>query len=153
MEVRVVNTLSGLFAWLPGQRAAAQLRAQARGNVLAGLELALAELGRELSRLAELSHTSDQDDRAAIVREATITSRILEVLQRGEGLASDLSDDEAASAWRRLAASTGRARLLGQGPHRAAKLEAAAAECQRLQELVDQKLTGLEGLPAEHTPQ
>ena len=148
-----MSSFLDLFGWLPGQRAAAQRRAQARRNALAGLEGALAELGRELSRLAELSHTSDQDDRAAVVRESTTTTRILEALQRGEGLAAGLSDDEIASAWRELAASTGRARLLGQGPHRAAKLEAAAAKCEQLQQLVGQELTSLKDLLDERTAQ
>jgi hypothetical protein len=147
-----VSSFSSLFGRLPGQRAAAQRRRQTRRHALAGFEAALAELGRELKRLAQLSHTTDHDDAAAIVREATITSRILGVLQRGERLTSDLSDDGVASAWRRLAASTGRARLLGQGPHRAAKLEDAAAECQRLQQIVEQELAGWEGVPDEHTP-
>ena len=52
-----------------------------------------------------------------------------------------------------LAASTGRARLLGQGPHRAAKLEAAAAECKQLQQLVGRELAGLKDLLDERTAQ
>jgi hypothetical protein len=127
---------------LPGRRAAAQRRAEARRSALR-----VAELARELKRLAALSQTTDQDDAAAIARETTVTWRILEVLRRGEQLASHLADDEIASAWRRLAASTGRARLLGQGPHRAAKLEEVAAGCQRLQELLRRELADARDLP------
>jgi hypothetical protein len=137
---------SGLFGWLPGRRAAAQRRRHTRRSALAGLEFALAELDHELRRLAALSHTAEQDDAAAVARETTTTARILEVLARGERFASQLPDGELASGWRRLAAGAGKARLLGQGPHRAAKLEAAAVECEQLQQLVSRELADLEGL-------
>jgi len=136
-----VSAMLGLFGWLPGQRAAAQERAHARRKALAGLEFALAELGHELERLAELSHATNEEDAAAT--EAGIAARISEALQRGELFAADLSDDEAASAWQRLAASTTAAHLRGRGPDRAARLKVAAAECEQLQQFVDQELAGL----------
>lgn len=89
----------------------------------------------------EFSRTPTDDD-AAIARETTSTARLLDVLPRGDRLARQLQDEELAAAWRRLAASTTRARLLGQGPHRVAKLEEAAAECERLARLVEEKLAG-----------
>jgi hypothetical protein len=134
-----VSSLSGLFGWLPKRHATARRRAQTR-HALAGLDFALGELARELKRLAEMSRTTDQDDAAAVVRETVTTSRILELLAQGESLASQLSDKGIADAWQRLAGSTGRARLLGSGPHRVIKLMAAAGECEWLQQLVDQKL-------------
>jgi hypothetical protein len=130
-----------MFGWLPGRRAAAHRITRARRAALAGLEFALAELDHELQRLADLSLT-EQNDGDASATEADLTSRILAVLQRGDGFAADLSDDEAASAWRLLAASTAGTDLLGQGPHRAAKLRVAAAQCEQLQQFVDEELTG-----------
>jgi hypothetical protein len=144
-----VSSLS-LFGWLPGRRGVARQKRHARRGALAGLEFALAELGHELRRLAELSSPGDHDDGAAVARETTITARILEVLARGERFASQLPDSELVSAWRQLAASAGRARLLGQGPHRVAKLQAASAECERLQQLVGQKLADQGELSDEH---
>ena len=141
----------GLFGWLPGRRAAAQRQRHARRSALAGLEFALAELDHELRRLAALLSTVDHDDAGAVARETTTTARILEVLARGERFASQLPDRELVSAWRQLAASAGRTSLPGQGPHRAAKLEAAAAECERLQQLVSRELADLEGLPEKPT--
>lgn len=138
-----MSVIFGLFGWLPGRRAAAQKRRRAHRKALAGLEFATAELGSELQRLAEPSQTTEQDDAPASEREAATTSRILEVLARGERFASALSNDAAASTWRELAASTSRARLLGEGPHRAAKLKVAAAECEQLQRFIDEELAGL----------
>ncbi len=137
-----MSAMLGLFGWLPGQRAAAQERAHARRKALAGLEFALAELGHELERLAELSHATNEED-AAAATEAGIAARISEALQRGALFAADLSDDEAVSAWQRLAASTTAADLLGRGPDRAARLKVAAAECEQLQQFVDQELAGI----------
>ena len=134
---------SSLFGRLPGRKAAAQKRRQAHRKALAGLEFTAAELGNELQRLADISESSEHDDAAAVVRETTATSRILDSLARGEGFAAALSDDEGARAWRELAASAGRARLLGQGPHRAARLRAVAGECGRLQQLIDDELARL----------
>ena len=139
----MVSVVFGLFGWLPGRHAAAQKRRQAHRKALAGLEFSSAELGSELRRLADLSQSSEPDDAAAIVRETTATSRILDVLARGERFAADLSKEEAASAWREVAASAGRARLLGQGPHRVARLRAVASECERLQQLIDEELARL----------
>ena len=139
----MVSVIFGLFGWLPGRRAAAQRRRQAHRKTLAGLEFTAAELGSELRRLADLSQSSEPDDAAAIVRETTATSRILDVLAHGERYAANLSKDEAAHAWREVAASAGRARLLGQGPHRVARLRAVAAECEQLQQLIDDELASL----------
>lgn len=61
----------GVFGWLPGRRTAAYERAHARRKALGGLEFSLAELGHDLSGLAELS---DQNDAAAASREAAIAS-------------------------------------------------------------------------------
>ena len=138
-----MSVASSLFGWLPGRKAAAQKRRQAHRKALAGLEFTAAELGNELQRLADISLSSEPDDAAAVVRETAATSRILDSLARGESFASSLSDDEGARAWRELAASAGRARLLGQGPHRAARLRAVAEECQRLQQYIDEELAGL----------
>jgi hypothetical protein len=138
-----MSVFPGLFGRLPGRRATAQRRVRARRKALAGLEFTLAELGHDLKRLAELPQVGDQDDAAALAREAPVTSRILEVLARGERFASDLSNGEVASAWRELAASSDRARLLEPGPHRAAKLTIAAAECEQLQQFVSQELAKL----------
>lgn len=135
--------MSGLFGWLPGRRAAAQRRAHARRKALAGLEFALAELGHELERLAQLSETAEQDDAAAIARETTTTTRILDILARGEGFASALPENEGAKGWRAVAAEATRARLLGQSPHRAAKLATIAAECEQLQQLVSREISEL----------
>jgi hypothetical protein len=143
--------VTGLFGWLPGRRAAARRRAHARRKGLGGLEFALAELGHELERLAQLSHTTERDDAAAVARETTTTARILEVLARGERFASELPNDEAAKAWRALAADATKARLLGQGPHRAAKLEIAAAQCEKLQQFVSREISELEGLSERPT--
>ncbi len=129
-----------MLGWLPGRRAAAQRSTGARRKALAGLEFALAELDHDLKRLAELSYT-EQDDGEAGARQALISSRILEVLQRGDRFAAILGADEAASAWRALAASTTEARLLGRRPDNAAKLRIAAAQCEQLQQFVDQELT------------
>jgi hypothetical protein len=131
---------SGIFGWLPGRRAATHRRARSRHAALAKFDFVLAELAHELKQLAEASQTASHDDTAAVIRETTATSRILDLLARGEGLTSQLSDEEIADAWQQLAASTGRARLLGQGPHRAAKLLDAADECESLQQLVDERL-------------
>jgi len=136
----VVSVIFGLFGWLPGRRAAAQKRRRAHRKALAGLEFAAAELGSELRRLADHSQSSEPDDVAAVVRETTATSRILDLLARGERFAANLSKDEAASAWREVAASAGRARLLGQGPHRVARLRAVAEECEQLQQFIDEGL-------------
>jgi hypothetical protein len=135
--------MSGLFRWLPGHRDAARRRAHARRKALAGLEFALAELGHELARLAQLSLTAEVDDATAVARETTATARILEVLARGEGFASALPDDEAAKGWRAVAAKATRARLLGQGPHRAASLDSIATECEQLQQLVSREIAQL----------
>ena len=146
-----MSSFLGLFDRRPKRHATAQRRSHARRKALAGLEFTLAELHHDLQRLAELSQTTDQDDAAAVTRETATTSRILEVLARGERFASDLSNDEAASAWRELAASTGRARLLGQGPHRVTKLKDVAAQCEQLQQFVSQELAALENCPDELT--
>jgi hypothetical protein len=42
-----------------------------------------------------------------------------------------------------VVASATKARLLGQGPYRAAKLEAAATECEQLQQFIDRQLAEL----------
>jgi hypothetical protein len=139
----VVSVGFGLFGWLPDRRVAAQKRRQAHRKTLAGLEFTAAELSNERRRLADLSQSGEPDDAAAIVRESATTSRILDTLARGERFAAALSDDEGARAWRELAASAGRARLLGQGPHRVAKLGAVAAECEQLQQLIDGELARL----------
>lgn len=138
-----MSVVFSLFGWLPGRKAAAQKRRQAHRKALAGLQFTAAELGSELQRLADISQSSEPDDAAAVVRETTVTSRILELLARGERFAATLSKDEAASAWREVAASAGRARLLGQGPHRAARLRAVAEECEQLQQFIDEELAGL----------
>jgi hypothetical protein len=135
-----VSVIVGLFGWLPGRQAASQRRREAQRKALGGLEFAAAELSNELKRLADLSQSSAPDDAAAIVRESATTSRILDTLARGERFAAALSDDQGARAWRELAASAGRARLLGQGPHRVAKLGDAAAGCERLQQFIDGEL-------------
>lgn len=139
--------MPGLFGWLPGRRAAAQRKVHARAKALTGLEFALAELGHELEHLAQLSQTEEPDDAAAIARETATTSRILDVLARGEGFAAALSGDEAAKSWRAVAAEATRARLLGQGPHRAAKLQAIAAECEQLQQFVSREISGMQANP------
>ena len=141
VEVCNVSSSTGVLGWLPGKRAATQRTTSARRKALAGLEFALAELDHDLRRLAELSHTA-QDDAVAIATEASVRSRILAALQRGDSFAASLSDDEAASAWRALAASTTETRLLGRDPRNAAKLKVAAAQCEQLQQFVDQELTG-----------
>lgn len=142
-----MSSSSRLFGWLPGRRAAAQRQARARRAVLAEFEFALAGLSHELEQLAELSQTSRQDDAVVAAAETTATSRILEVIVRGEHLASDTSDEELVSAWRGLATNIDKACRLGQGPHKAAKLTVAVAKCERLQQLVDKELSGLEGSP------
>jgi hypothetical protein len=139
--------MSDLFGWLPGRRAAAQRRGHTRRKALTGLEFSLAELAHELERLAQLSPAVDHDDAAAVARETTTTTRILDVLTRGEGFASALPEDAATKGWRAVAAEAARARLLGQGPHRAAKLETIAAECERLQQLVSREISELQGYP------
>jgi hypothetical protein len=80
---------------------------------------------------------------AVVKGEAAISSRILELLARGERFAADLAGDEAASTWRDVATSTGDARLLEQSPHRAAKLKEVAAQCEQLQQFVSQELADL----------
>ena len=139
-EVCIVSSSPSVLGWLPRRRAAAQRTSSARRKALAGLEFALAELEHDLRRLAELSR-AEQDDRAATATEADISARILAALQRGDRFAASLDDDEAASAWRALAASTTETRLLGRDPHNTAKLKLAAAQCEQLQQFVDQKLT------------
>ena len=99
----------------PGRRAAEQRTTRARRQALAGLEFALAELEHDFQRLAELSGV-EQTDGAVIALEAGISSRIAEVLARGERFATDLSGDEAATAWRALAARTTLKGRLGHGP-------------------------------------
>ena len=75
--------------------------------------------------------------------EAAISSRILELLARGERFAADLAGDEAASTWRDVATSTGDARLLEQSPHRAARFKEVAAQREQLQQFVSQELADL----------
>jgi hypothetical protein len=110
---------------------------------LAALDFTLATLAHELKQLAEFSQEADLDDSAAVVREAAATSRILELLARGERLASGLADKQIAGVWQRVAASAGKARLLAQGPHRATKLAAAAADCEALQQIIEEKLNAV----------
>ena len=141
VEVCIVDSSPSVLGWLPGRRAAAQRTSRARRKALAGLEFALAELEHDLQRLAELSQ-AEHDDRAATATEADISARILAALQRGDRFAASLNDDEAASAWQALAASTTETRLLGHDPHNAARLKLAAAQCEQLQQFVDQELTG-----------
>jgi hypothetical protein len=138
-----MSSFLGLFDWRPKRHASAQRRAHARRKAFAGLEFTLAELGHDLQRLAEFSQTADQDDVAVVKGEAAISSRILELLARGERFAADLAGDEAASTWRDVATSTGDARLLEQSPHRAAKLKEVAAQCEQLQQFVSQELADL----------
>ena len=78
-----------------------------------------------------------------MARESTITARLLEELERGEHLARRGEDQEVLARWRALAAAVSKARLLGQGPHRVAKLQAAAGECEELRRLVEERLTAL----------
>jgi len=134
-----MTSLSGLLERLPGRRAARR-QAEAHRTALAQLDFALAELVLELKRLSALSQTSARDDATAAAKETAATAQVLELLAHGESLASRLSDREIAAAWQRLAASIDKARLLGHGPHRATGLMAAASECERLQQLVDQRL-------------
>jgi hypothetical protein len=138
-----MSSFLGLFDWLPKRHATAQRRTHARRKALAGLEFTLAELGHDLQRLAELFQTAGQHDVAAVKGEAAISSRILELLARGERFAADLADDEAATAWRDVATSTGNAHLLEQSPHRAARLKEVAAQCEQLQQSVSQELADL----------
>ena len=133
----------GVFGWLPGRRTAAYNRGHARRKALGGLEFSLAELGHDLSELAELSQTTDQDDAAAVGREAAIDSRIHEVVASGERFTSDLGNDEAVGAWRGLVASIDRARRFERGPDRVAKRRVAVTECEQLQQFVSQELAAL----------
>ncbi len=131
-----------LSDFLPGRRARDKRRLDARA-ALGELDRELHELARDLTRLAGLSGEAGQDDAAAVARESTITGRLLEELDRGERLARRSEDREIEARWRALAASVSKARLLGQGPHRVAKLQAAAEGCEELRRLVEEKLTAL----------
>jgi hypothetical protein len=138
-----MSSFLDLFDWRPKRHATAQRRTHARRKALAGLEFTLAELQHDLQRLTELTETADQDDVAAVTGEAAISSRILDVLAGGERFAADLANNQAASAWRGVATSTGNARLLEQSPHRVAKLKEVAAQCEQLQQFVSQELAAL----------
>ena len=107
----------------------------------------LADLASALEHLARLSDTTDQDDAAAITREAALTPEIIEGLLRGGRLVSGVQDKELKAAWQRLAGTVTSARLLGQGARRAAKLRGAAADCLRLQQLVEARLGSLQPRP------
>ncbi len=131
-----------LSDFLPGGRTRAKRRLDARPT-LGELDRELHELARDLTRLAGLSADPGQDDAAAVARESTITARLLEELARGEHLARRGEDQEVLARWRALAAAVSKARLLGQGPHRVAKLQAAAGECEELRRLVEERLTAL----------
>jgi hypothetical protein len=132
-----------LSDWLPGHRARANRRADSRA-ALGELAREFHELGRDLIRLADLSRSVDQDDGAAVARESTLTARLLEELERGERLALQSEDQEIVAHWRVLAAGVSRARLLGQGPHRVAKLQDAADECEQLRHLIETRLAALQ---------
>jgi hypothetical protein len=132
-----------LSDWLPGRRARSNRRADSPAT-LGELARELHELGRDLICLAGLSQSVDQDDGAAVARESTLTARLLEELERGERLALQCEDQEIVARWRVLAAGVSRARLLGQGPHRVVKLQAAADECEQLRRLVEETLARLD---------
>lgn len=142
-----MSDLLAVFGWLPGLRGLRRRRVQARLATLSRLARVLADLGPALKHLAQLSDTTDQDDAAAINREAAVTPKIIEALLRGGRLVSGVQDSELQAAWRRLAGSVTSARLLGQGARRAAKLRGAAADCLRLQELVEARLGALQPRP------
>jgi hypothetical protein len=127
---------------LPGGRARKRHREDAR-CARGDLALELRELGRDLERLAGLSKGVDQDDAAAVDRESTLTARLLVELERGERLALRGADREILARWRVLAANVSKARLLGQGPHRVARLQAAVDECEQLRRLVAREQAGV----------
>ena len=142
-----MRDLLAVFGWLPGLRGLRRRRAQVRLANLSRLAGVLGDLASALEHLARLSYTTDQDDAAAIKREAAVTPEIIEGLLRGGRLVSGVKDKELKAAWQRLAGSVTSARLLGQGARRAAKLRGAAADCLRLQQLVEARLGSLKRRP------
>jgi len=128
-----------LFDWLPGHRAA-QRRAQASRLALAELPQRLAELDRDLIRLAALAQVAEQPNAAAVARRSTITARLREGLGYGERLAARCGDQEIASGWRVVRAAVDSALLLAPGPQRVARLRAAAGRCEQLRLQVEEKL-------------
>jgi len=76
-------------------------------------------------------------------RRATRQAQILDALSRGDAFASSLSGEELESAWRRFSADVASVHPVARSPRRAARLRDAAAESERVQELVDWELTAL----------
>lgn len=130
------------FDWIPGRRSRMRRRREAP-RALRDLALDLHELTADLTRLAGLSQDATQDDVAVVARESVLTARLLERLESGERFAPLGRDEEITADWRALAAHVSKARLLGQGPHRIAKLQAATVECEQLRRLVQERLSAL----------
>jgi hypothetical protein len=135
-----VSSFIDLFGWLPGHRSTVHTRARIQRSAVAALGFVLAELGVNLNRLAELSETTQQGDAAAIDRAAGVTAQVLDGVTRGNRLVLGVTEEEVTGAWRRLDSSVAEARAVEQGRPRAVRLREAAAECERLQELVDAQL-------------
>jgi hypothetical protein len=112
-------------------------------RALRDLALDLHELAADLTRLAGLSQDASQGDAAAVARESVLTARLLGRLESGERLALLGRDEEITTHWRALAANVSKARLLGQGPHRVAKLQDAAGQCKQLRQLIETRLRAL----------
>ena len=142
-----MRDLLAVFGWLPGLRGLRRRRAQVRLANLSRLAGVLGDLASALEHLARLADTTDQDDVAAIIREAALTAEIIEALPRGGRLISGVQDTQLKAAWQRLTGSVTSARLRGQGPRKAAKLRGAAADCLRLQQLVEARLGSLKPRP------
>ena len=138
-----MSSFIDLFGWLPGHRSTIRTQARIQRSAVAALGFVLAELAVNLNRLAALSETTQQGDAAAIDGAAGVTAQVLDGVTRGNRLVLGVTGEEVTGAWRRLDSSIAEARAVEQGRPRAARLREAAAECERLQELVDAQLARL----------